>query len=492
MNLAASEPSAVLAERLATVQAVLGVPAPHATDEGVSLVDALVSLVEVVRQTGDPARAWLLVVGLTGAMPGSSLIRSVVRALTLKDPEDAVVWLLDFVSPFAMLEGDARAGLRVVTDRPLIDVNLTAKSDFLTGIQRVVRGVASEWEDRHDVEFVVWTDRGGAYRALQAGERQRLLEKEAPGFDADAESEPTHTPEIVVPWGVPVVVIEVPPGLLNDRLAAVGELTHNPVRVVGHDCIPVASAETVPLFEPQKFGRFLELVKFADRVAGVSQSAAAEFEGFTRALAGQGLTGPRVVACPLPHTAPISGNVDEAPESQRPMVVCIGSVGRRKNQAVLVEAAEVLWREGLDFELRLLGHMGREHSPLIGLVPELQHMGRPLVVESGVSDQRIAATLAHARCLVLPSLHEGFGLPIVEALSHGVPVICSDFGSMRELADGQGGLLVDPEDVTALTEALRAMLTDDELHARLVDQARARPVRTWKEYAHELWEALLA
>jgi glycosyltransferase involved in cell wall biosynthesis len=173
-------------------------------------------------------------------------------------------------------------------------------------------------------------------------------------------------------------------------------------------------------------------------------------------------------------------------------VLTIGSLGRRKNQVALVEAAELLWRDGVDFELRLLGHPLPERSPLWKLIRDLRRLGRPLTVEKGVSDARIAESLAEARCLVFPSLHEGFGLPVVEALTQRVPVITSDFGSLREVAEGQGGLLVDPEDVDQLAAAVRALVTDDVLHARLVAQAEARPVRTWSHYADELWEVLLA
>lgn len=494
MNLAGTNDASVaLARRLVIVQDVLGVSTAPATVEGVSLLDALVSLVEVVREARDPAVAWLLIVGLTGAMPDQALVRSVARALSIKEPEESVIWLLDAVAPLAMRDGNAEATLRIVTDRPLVDVNFTAKSDFLTGIQRVVRGVAASWDEGHDVEFVVWTARGGAYRNLHTAERGRLLEREVGAFVARTETTLADTPEIVVPWGVPIVLLEVPSEPLSDRLAAVAELTRNSLRLVGYDCIPVSSAETVPLAEPEKFGRYLELVKFSDRLAGISRTAAAEFAGFTRALAAQGLPGPLVTACPLPHSTSVSSDTEvDACTPGRPVVVCVGTVGRRKNQVALIEAAEVLWREGVDLELRIFGHLGAERSPLVGLVPELQGLGRPLVVESGVSDARIASTLAHARCLVFPSLHEGFGLPIVEALSHGVPVITSDFGSAREVAEGQGGLLVDPEDVQALASALRTVLTDDNLHARLVAEAKARPTRSWAEYSVELWEALLA
>jgi glycosyltransferase involved in cell wall biosynthesis len=254
----------------------------------------------------------------------------------------------------------------------------------------------------------------------------------------------------------------------------------------------VSSSETVPLAEPDKFGRYLEVVKFADRLAAISDTAAAEFQGFGRAIAVQGLTGPRVVACPLPHTLYMTGAEPDVDPPSRPVLVCVGTVGRRKNQVAFIEAAEMLWREGLDFEVHVLGHMSSERSPLAALVPELQDLGRHLVVEPAVSDARIASVLSRARGLVFPSLHEGFGLPIVEALSHCVPVITSDHGSMSEIAQGQGSLLVDPEDIVELTDAVRALLTDDELHARLVEQARDRTTRTWTRYTDDLWEALIA
>jgi glycosyltransferase involved in cell wall biosynthesis len=488
--------STALAQRISTVQDVLRVSPSPTPAGGAPIFESLKQLVEVVGDKREPALAWLLVVGLTGAMPNQALVRSVTRTLSLEEPDDSVTWLLDAVVPLATSHGSAGATLRVVRDRALVDVTLTAKSEFLTGIQRVVRGVASEWNDRHDIELVVWDRRGGAYRALHATERGRLLEREARRYDATAGSGAVTADEVVVPWRVPVILTEVPLSSQSDRLAAVAELTPSSVRLIGYDCIPVSSAETVTLAEPEKFGRYLELAKHADRIAGISRSAAAEFEGFRRSLGAQGLSGPTVVACPLPHTTTVGGDVaeshgDDSHRTERPLVLSIGSVGRRKNQAALVVAAEMLWREGLDFELRILGHMGTERSPLVGLIPELQSLGRPVVHEPGVSDRRMAESLMQARCLVFPTLHEGFGLPVAEALSHGVPVITSDFGSMRELADGNGGLLVDPEDFAALADALRAMLVDEGLHARLVAEAAARPNRTWVDYADDLWETLL-
>lgn len=475
-----------LIHRLGAVGTTLGA----GTSSG-DLTDRLVSLVVSVRESRRLEDTWLLLVGLTAAMPDPDLVRAAHRAIALRSDEDAVLWLLDTTVPLATQAGDALATMRVVTDHALLDVNATAKSEFLTGIQRVVRGVAARWHERTDVEVVVWTSRGGAYRALDETERARVLRMEAAAFDG-GDTHADDSSEIIVPWGVPVVVTEVPHGLLNDRLAAMAEMTRSSVRLVGYDCIPFASPELIDAREPEKFGRYLELVKQSDRVAAISRTAAAEFEGFCEALPAQGLTGPEVVACPLPTTVPVSSGEHDEQRCAVPLVVCIGSIGRRKNQVALVEAAETLWREGLEFEVRIFGYRGSEHTPLWRLASDLSQLGRRLVIESGVADAQISAALDEARCLVFPSLHEGFGLPVVEALSQGVPVITSDFGSLREVAEDQGALLVDPSDPGAVASALRALLTDDALHARLVAQAAARPERTWSHYADDLWKALLA
>jgi hypothetical protein len=476
------------------IDTALHVLAPVRPDTSLDpTMDLVVQLVEAAQTIGDHASTWLAIIALTGAYPTPDLVRTARRALELKESEDAAVWLLGAVTSLAFRRGSAESRMRIVHDRPLVDVSSTAQSDLLTGIQRVVRGVASQWDGLHDIELVAWTSNEGAYRPLQDDERHRLLQPQADAFDEDTAPTQGGPPaEVLVPWTTPVVLTEVPRLELNDRLAAVAEFTQASVRLVGYDCIPVASAETVPLAEPEKFGRYLELVKHADRVAAISATAAAEFRGFVSALAAQGLPGPAVSACDLPSTTPVL-TPDESPGERpdRPVVASIGTIGRRKNQTALLEAAELLWRDGLEFEVHVLGHMGEERTPFAGLARELRAAGRPLVVQTGVSDAKIASTLAHARCVVFTSLHEGFGLPVVEALSHGVPVITSDFGSLREVAEDQGGVLVNPEDPDELTEALRSLLVDDALHARLVAQAHSRPVRTWSHYATDLWEALV-
>jgi alpha-1,3-rhamnosyl/mannosyltransferase len=88
-----------------------------------------------------------------------------------------------------------------------------------------------------------------------------------------------------------------------------------------------------------------------------------------------------------------------------------------------------------------------------------------------------------ARALVFPSLHEGFGLPVLEAFAAGVPVITSSTTSLPEVA-GESALLVDPANIEDLAEAMRLIHADDALASCLAEQGRARARGyTWNKTA---------
>jgi glycosyltransferase involved in cell wall biosynthesis len=121
----------------------------------------------------------------------------------------------------------------------------------------------------------------------------------------------------------------------------------------------------------------------------------------------------------------------------------------------------------------------------------LQGLGRSVRVERAVSDRVLAGAYASAWFTVFPSLHEGFGLPVAESLSFGVPVITTGYGSTAEIGGPGGCVLVDPRDGGALTDAMRRLLVEPRVLAGLRAQIAGRPVRGWQDYADELWEFLV-
>jgi glycosyltransferase involved in cell wall biosynthesis len=98
---------------------------------------------------------------------------------------------------------------------------------------------------------------------------------------------------------------------------------------------------------------------------------------------------------------------------------------------------------------------------------------RRVVFTGHVSDSELESLYAGASLLVLPSFNEGFGLPVLEAMAHGVPVIASNQASLPEVV-GTAGILVDPNDHEALANTMERVLLDESLRRELVRSGRAR------------------
>jgi glycosyltransferase involved in cell wall biosynthesis len=174
----------------------------------------------------------------------------------------------------------------------------------------------------------------------------------------------------------------------------------------------------------------------------------------------------------------------------RPILLCLGSQEPHKNQRTALHAAERLWGEGLDFEVRLVGGPGWSNAVLRPAIDRLVDAGRSITALGRVSDARLLEEMRTADLVFFASLHEGYGLPVAEALACGTPVITSNFGSQLEIAELGGCLVVDPRSDDDVTDAMRSLLTHPDELKRLRAEAEARPLRTWDEYASELWAFL--
>jgi glycosyltransferase involved in cell wall biosynthesis len=136
---------------------------------------------------------------------------------------------------------------------------------------------------------------------------------------------------------------------------------------------------------------------------------------------------------------------------------------------------------------------GRDGDPsgVGATVARLRSQGRPITTLGYITDTEMWSWFRRASFVVFASLHEGYGLPVAEALACGTPVITADFGSQREIAEAGGCLMVDPRDDVQLTDAMRLLLTDEGRLAALRAEIPGRPSRSWDEYATSLWSFLV-
>jgi glycosyltransferase involved in cell wall biosynthesis len=166
-------------------------------------------------------------------------------------------------------------------------------------------------------------------------------------------------------------------------------------------------------------------------------------------------------------------------------VLAVGTVEPRKGLDVLVEAMAKPYAP--DLPLVVVGPRGWGEVDLAALAAKHGLAAGRLRVLGRISDTDLAVVLRQAAVLAVPSRAEGFGLPVLEALAVGTPVVHTDVPALVEVA-GDAGVVVPRDDATALAGALRAVLDDGPGTRRRVAQGRLRAgAFTWEHAATELW-----
>lgn len=285
------------------------------------------------------------------------------------------------------------------------------------------------------------------------------------------------------------------------RLAALGaDLYHGPAVflpliklgyrtvVTIHDLVAFLFPETVPA----KYGTYMRWmtrlsVRSADRIIADSEATRVDLMRLLGVPAGKVRTIHAALGtgyAPVRDPARLEA-VRRTYQLEGPYLLFVGNLEPRKNLVRLIEAYALLRRRhGLPHRLVLAGKRGWLYRSIFQTVERLD-LQREVVFTGYVAPEDLPAVYSMAAAFAFPSLYEGFGLPILEAMACGVPVVAGASGSIPEVA-GDAALLVPPSEVEAIAEALHRVLTDPalraELQARGFERSRAF---SWERVATE-------
>ena len=168
----------------------------------------------------------------------------------------------------------------------------------------------------------------------------------------------------------------------------------------------------------------------------------------------------------------------------RDYLLCVGIYKPRKNHARLLKAFQLLLKSGVQSQLVIAGPMG-EGKPVLQRVADELGVADHVSFTGFVSDVDLRALYSRARVCVCPSLYEGFGFTVLEAMACGAPVVCSSATSLPEVA-GKAALYFDPQKPEEMAVQLGRAFSDDAVRSSLIADGRRNLLRfSWSETARQ-------
>jgi glycosyltransferase involved in cell wall biosynthesis len=247
-----------------------------------------------------------------------------------------------------------------------------------------------------------------------------------------------------------------------------------------HDLFVLTGEYSTAEFRERFAGQARQAAERADLVIAVSHYTADAVSALLNVEASR----VRVIPHGFRFRAAAPAGAERQQRPREPIVLHVGALQKRKNVAALVRAFE-----HVDPEWRLVlagaqdGYGANEALEAIERSPR-----RAAITLAGhVTDQELAGLFARASVLAFPSLDEGFGIPLLEAMAARVAVLTSDRSALKETA-GDAALLVDPFNERALAEGLRKITSDADLRAELISRGASRVAGfSWTGAVEKTW-----
>lgn len=387
------------------------------------------------------------------------------------------------------------SNLRVATSGPqwLVDISNLVVTDAGTGIQRVVRHILDELLNTQPPGYRVepiYLDNDGVFRYARSYCNRRYFAGES--LPAD---EPVEFTQDDFYLGLDLTAHLVPEHLelfrgLRNRGIKLCFIVYDLLPILRPDCF---RPELLPMFRAW----YESISEVADSVMCISRSVADEFETWlhqSRPLRERPLhIGYFHLGADM---GPVTKNVAEsgARVDSRlahivggPTILMVGTIEPRKGHLQALGAFEELWRRGSNVNLLIVGQPGWLSASLIQMLRKHPQLGRKLFWFEKAGDDLLLAAYEQSSALLMASEGEGFGLPLIEAVRHGLPLITRDLPVFREIV-GEAGYYFNGFTSEDLANALQSWLGLYERNADL--QPHDVPWLTWSESSQQLTQTL--
>lgn len=388
----------------------------------------------------------------------------------------------------------------------LLDISATSRTDLKTGIERVVRALLMALLESppvgYRVEPVYLSDEGGAWHYRYARRYTLgLLDCPTDGL-LDEVVEPRNGDLLLgLDLSGQMLVDAESAGLLTSyRNAGVA------VHFIVYDLLPVQLAQFFPSGADESHGRWLQTIAKFDGALCISQSVANDLDGWLQSNSQPNRRRFRVdwfhLGADVENSAPSRGFPNDAEKTLaelhvRPSFLMVGTIEPRKGYLQTLEAFTQLWLGGSDVNLVIVGREGWVGLPenMRRSIPEILNrlrnhaeLGKRLFWLDGISDEYLEKVYGASTCLIAASEGEGFGLPLIEAAQHKLPLIVRDLPVFREVA-GQYAHYFSGLDPLALEVAVKNWLALNA--ASNAPQSAGMPWLTWRQSVVQLLTPLL-
>ena len=373
-----------------------------------------------------------------------------------------------------------------------LDLSCLVHFDHATGIQRVSRAITTELERMYipGVEFVVIFSYVGHKHFY-------LAEKSDDKYFTPKESD-LHNNIVDFNDGDILLFLDLHPGNVISKKYEIAKLRNRGIKIysIVYDLLPISYPKYFVKQLSEEFKEWLCSVTHLDGAFCISKDVA---EKFSEWISDSQIIPDRFfeikyfhLGADLQNSSPSKGIPNNAEKlltkfSRNPSFLMVGTVEPRKGHAFVLDAFERLWKSKIDVILIIVGRQGWCNEATANRIRKHKEYNNRLFWLEGISDEYLEKIYAVSTCLIAASEGEGFGLPLIEAAQHKLPIIARDIPVFREVAGEHAHYFsgVKPKD---LSDTINDWL---KLNAKgMVPQSKNMPWLTWRQSTQQLLKLL--